>query len=201
MKTILYTLIFCLAGISVSFAQNKTTYNDSLRQAPTLEKVRTTAFTQNARGAQLKARKGVWHPGGSFGMAFGNNRTTLNITPQIGYSQNPYFTVGGGLNYSYFHSSRHDYNLHYAGINIYGRVTPLPLLAFQVQPELMERWGKSGGHSVSGRLVPTLLVGGGIVLPLIKGGINVMFYYDVLQNDYTPYSNNVFYSVGYTFSF
>lgn len=201
MKTSLYFFILTLFFVLPGQAQNNGSPSDTAQQNEMIQKVRATAFAEHSPGAKEKIREGQWHPGVSFGMAFGSKRTTLNISPQIGYSQNPFFMVGGGLNYNYFHSSREDYKLHYMGFHVFGRATLFQLISFQIQPELMQRWGKSDGHSVSGRLVPTILAGGGITLPLLRGGINVMFYYDVLQDEYTPYSDNVFFTIGYSFNF
>ena len=174
--------------------------SDTINTSESLQQARIAAF-QNAQGAKLKARQGKWLPGGSFGMAFGNQQTTISIAPQIGYNQNPYFTVGGGVTYNYYHARHTSTTLHYVGLNIYGEVIPLPFLAFRLQPELYEGWGKGSNKTLSAELIPTILVGGGIRLPLGKGTASIMFYYDVLQHDNTPYGDNVFYTVGYIFSF
>lgn len=197
MKTILLTLAFL--AVHGLWAQARGNESDTVSNKQ-IQQVRATAFEQYAPEIKTKAKKGEWNLGGSFGMAFGNRQTTLSFAPQIGYNQNPYFTVGGGLTYSYYHSSKPQNTLHYMGINLYGEVTPLPFLSFRLQPELYEGWGKSGGQNFSATLIPTILVGGGIRLPLIKGSVSVMFYYDVLQFDNTPYGDNVFYTIGYSFS-
>lgn len=199
MKTILLSIIFILTGLFCAKASRPA--SDTISTDEQLRQVRATAFTQTSKGAKLKARKGEWQVGGSFGMAFGNRQTTLSFAPQIGYKQNPYFTVGGGITYNYYHSSKPEYKLNYVGLNIFGEVMPLPFLSFRLQPELYEGWGTSGGENLSARLIPTILVGGGIRLPLIKGSVGIMFYYDVLQYDHTPYGDNLFYTIGYTFSF
>lgn len=199
MKTTLLSLIFVIIFVLGTKAHNNE--KDTTGMAERLQQVRATAFRQNAQGATLKARKGEWHPGGSFGMSFGNRQTTISIAPQISYSQNPYFRIGGGVTYNYYHSSSAKDKLHYAGINLFGEVIPLPFIVFRLQPELYESWGKAGNQTFSATLIPTILVGGGIRLPLIKGDVSIMFYYDVLQYDNTPYGNNLFYTIGYSFSF
>lgn len=199
MKTTLFSFIFTIIFVGGIKAQGNE--KDTSGRAERLQQVRTTAFQQNTQGTTLKARKGEWYPGGSFGMAFGNRQTTISIAPQISYGQSPYFRIGGGITYNYYHSSATKDKRNYAGINLFGEVIPLPFVVFRLQPELYESWGKSGGQTVSASLVPTILVGGGIRLPLIKGDVSIMFYYDVLQYDNTPYGNNLFYTVNYSFRF
>lgn len=198
MKTLFLFLIF--SGICLLRAEAGSPDSDTLRNNQ-LQQVRTTAFQQNAQGAKLKTRQGEWLFGGSFGMAFGNRQTTLSIAPQVGYSQSPYFAIGGGITYNYYHSSKLDDKMNYLGLNIFGEINPFPFLSFRLQPELYEGWGKMNGKNRSAELIPTILVGGGIRLPLIKGSVGIMFYYDVLQYDDTPYGDNLFYTIGYTFHF
>lgn len=198
MKTII--LLFFFSFLCLFQAKAGSAGDDSLR-ARELRQVRATAFEQNTAEAKLKTRQGEWLFGGSFGMAFGNRQTTLSIAPQVGYTQSPYFSVGGGVTYNHYYASKPDDKMNYVGLNIFGEINPFPFLAFRLQPELYEGWGKMNGKDRSAELIPTILVGGGIRIPLIKGNIGVMFYYDVLQHDDTPYGNNLFYTIGYTFGF
>ena len=142
--------------------------------------------------------------GGNFGLSFGSDASAVIIAPQVGYLLSPHFSVGAGVNYSYYHYSPDSYgssSFNYMGLNLYGRIQPFNPLVIKVQPELYRMWGSSYGSSVS-KLVPTFLVGGGIVVPVgNRGGILMMLYYDLAQNDYSPYGNRIFYSVGYTFGF
>jgi hypothetical protein len=134
--------------------------------------------------------------GGNFGLSFGNDATSIVVAPQIGYAFDPHFSAGIGVNYSYYHYSSE--SLNYMGLDTYARVKPVQPIVFQVQPEIYRVWGSSGGSSVS-KLVPALLLGGGVLLPVGSGGVSLMLYYDVVQNNYSPYGNRVFFSVGYTF--
>jgi hypothetical protein len=140
--------------------------------------------------------------GGNFGLSFGNNATTVIIAPQVGYAFDPRFSAGIGVNYSYYRYSPDSYgnvSLNYMGFDVYGRVKPFNPIVLQVQPEIYHMWGSSYGSSIS-QIVPTLLVGGGLTVPLGngRGGILMMLYYDLVQNQYSPYGNRLFYSVGYT---
>lgn len=198
MKALFISFIFsslCLFQAKAGKTDNGTWHPNLQHQAePVL-------FEQHTPASRPKAREGEWLFGGSFGMAFGNRQTTLSIAPQVGYTQSPYFSVGGGVTYNYYYASKPDDKMNYLGINIFGEINPFPFLAFRLQPELYEGWGKMNGKDRSAELIPAILVGGGIRLPLIKGNIGIMFYYDVLQHDDTPYGNNLFYTIGYTFGF
>ena len=131
-------------------------------------------------------------------MSFGDY-TSIDVSPQIGYRWNEFFSAGGGVSYNYHHSSNR-YDMNYLGINVFGRVNPVRYIALQIQPELKGSWGKSYGKKIDFRYVPTMLVGGGGVIPTGTGSISVMFYYDVIQDEYSPYGKNWVCSVGYSFN-
>ncbi len=140
--------------------------------------------------------------GGTFGLYFGDY-TSLNISPQVGYRFSKYFTAGVGIGYTYYKEDNYygyeDWTQNYLGGNIYAQLNPVSFLRFQVQPELYGFWGS---YQPDKKTVACVLVGGGIILPAGRnGGISMMVYYDVLQEDYSPYGNQVFFSVGYTFGF
>jgi hypothetical protein len=150
--------------------------------------------------------------GGNFGLSFGTtstvwgsgNSTSIIIAPQVGYVIDPHFSAGIGVNYSYYHYSIDSYgteSLNYMGLNVYGRAKPFNPVVLQLQPEIYRVWGNSFGSPVS-KIVPALLAGGGIIIPVgnNRGGILLMLYYDLAQNSYSPYGNRVFFSVGYTVS-
>lgn len=87
--------------------------------------------------------------GGNFGLSFGN-QTFINISPQVGYQFSQYFSAGGGVNFISSSYTIRDYNgdklykdsYSYAGLNIFGRVYPIPFLFAQVQPEYNYSWGR-----------------------------------------------------------
>ena len=143
-------------------------------------------------------KAGKWTLGGSCGVSFGDY-TSVDVSPQVGYWWNEFFSAGGGVNYNYHHSSN-QYDMNYLGVNVFGRVNPVRYIALQIQPELKGSWGKSYGKKIDFRYVPTMLVGGGGVIPTGTGSISVMFYYDVIQDECSPYGKNWVCSVGYSFN-
>lgn len=135
--------------------------------------------------------------GGTFGLGFGNY-TVINVSPQIGYAFFNNFSAGGGVSYNYYRNRYYDSSLSYLGLNVYARYNLLRYITLQVQPEGYYRWGSYA----ESRFVPAVLVGAGAFIPTFNGsGLSVMFYYDVVQDKYSPYGEEIFYSVGYTFRF
>lgn len=142
--------------------------------------------------------------GGSFGLAFGRGYSSINISPQVGYEFNPYFTAGGGVAYFYYRedSNRNDFSQNYLGLNTFARFHPIRFISLQVQPEIYQMWGSSGGKSLDSQTVPCVLVGAGVNIPSgRRGAVTMMIHYDLVQNDWSPYGNQMFYSVGYIFGF
>lgn len=147
-----------------------------------------------------KSRGGIVF-GGALGLSFGNY-TMVNISPQVGYAFNHKFTLGGGVAYNYYSYSLSDLTLSYLGLNVYARYNPVRYVNLQIQPEIYGRWGREDGKNISSDYVPVLLVGAGGIIPVTPhSGIMVMLYYDVLQNEKTPYGGQLFYTIGYTFRF
>lgn len=143
--------------------------------------------------------------GGSLGLQFGNY-TSVNISPQVGYRFSNYFSAGAGIGYSYFKDDWRNYDVkydvkeHFASFNLYGNLYPTNFLVFSVKPEISRMWqtieyGRS--QDTYSKFVPSLVVGGGVRF----GPLMAQIKYDVIQDDYSPYGNSIFYSIGYTFGF
>ncbi|WP_152616727.1 hypothetical protein [Flavihumibacter solisilvae] len=157
--------------------------------------------------------------GGNFGLSFGNY-TLVNLSPQVGYRFNNYLAAGIGINGQYTQIKHEDINGNtaarenygVAGLNIFGRFYPIQQAFILVQPELNYIWGSYKYYdpeiksSLNAKILPSLLVGAGGVLPMGgAGGLLVMVQYDVLHktgNGYdpgTPYGSNAFFSIGFNF--
>lgn len=139
--------------------------------------------------------------GGGVGLQFGDY-TVVNVSPQVGYRLTPYFTTGAGVSYTYYKDGRstYDYKASYFGMNVFGRFYPIQYLVLSVQPEASRMWRSyngPNGKENSNEFVPSVLLGGGVRL----GPVTAMIQYDVIQDKNSPYSDKIFYSVGYTFSF
>ena len=150
--------------------------------------------------------------GGNFGLSFGDF-TLINVSPQVGYRFNNVLAAGAGINGIYSSTksryiggqtaSRENYGV--VGLNIFGRVYPIPYAFIQLQPEANYTWGKlkyydgRPGGTLEGKIVPSLLAGAGAAIPAGPGAFIIMAQYDVLQNNRTPYGEKVFVSFGYNF--
>lgn len=153
--------------------------------------------------------------GGNFGLTFGNY-TLINVSPQLGYRFSKLFAAGMGVNLQYVSIKQKDWNGNtYAktsqgvtGLNIFGRVYPIKQFMLQLQPEANYIFGKEilynydprQENTLDARIVPSLLAGGGLVLPSGRGAFIASVFFDVLQNSSSPYGNrpiiNFTYNVG-----
>jgi hypothetical protein len=148
--------------------------------------------------------------GGSFGLAFGNYNF-INISPQLGYRFTNAFAAGIGINGQYLSFKDWDYNgsayrqkQTIIGLNIFGRVYPISNFMLQAQPEVNYRFGKwiydgppKQVFRSDAMIVPSLLLGGGLVLPAGRGETLITIFYDVLQNENSPYGRRPIYNFGY----
>ncbi|MEI6948508.1 hypothetical protein V9K67_15040 [Paraflavisolibacter sp. H34] len=141
--------------------------------------------------------------GGNFGLSFGSY-TFINVSPQVGYHFTDHFAAGAGVNFQYAGLKEEDGNGRtvsktsqgVAGLNVFGRVYPIRQFMFQVQPEANYVFGKDVLYYTDPRqeykfskIVPSLLAGGGLVLPSGRGAMIVSVFYDVLQRPNSPYFN------------
>ncbi|MCC8147318.1 MAG: hypothetical protein LIO93_12985 [Bacteroidales bacterium] len=133
--------------------------------------------------------------GGIFGASFGSNSSSVKISPQVGYAITEKFSAGVGVGYTYYGYDNISEN--YAGMNLYARLRPWRYIQIHAQPELYRTWG-----TFESEVVPCFLIGGGVILPMgTLGGISFSLSYDLIQNNRTPYSDNLIYSIGYVFGF
>lgn len=140
-----------------------------------------------------------WRFGGSIGFNTNDRYTHVNIAPQIGYAITNGITVGGGVSYTYYDNKKYDYTENYFGMHLYARAYPIRYITLYAQPELQRRWGKDRQGKSESELIGCFLLGGGFVIPTgPNGGMSITFYYDVIQDNHSPYGNHIGYSIGYT---
>ncbi len=142
-------------------------------------------------------------------MSFGNY-TFINVSPQLGYRFTDRVAAGGGVNFQYvsdrtringetiYKSSRG-----VGGLNIFGRVYPIRQAMLQAQPEANYVWGKDKDYinnqeyTFDAQVVPSLLLGGGLVLPAGRSSLILSVFYDVLQKEASPYGSRPIVNFGY----
>lgn len=150
--------------------------------------------------------------GGNFGLSFGNY-TLINISPQLGYRFTDFFAAGIGINAQYVSVRGFDSWGEYksvsgvTGLNIFGRVYPVPQFMLQLQPEANYIFGKDIYYEPTrveykndAMIVPSLLAGGGAVLPAGRGAMILSVFYDVVQHRNSPYGRRPIFNIGYNFN-
>lgn len=185
--------LFCFVALSQLRAQVYVT-SDSVYNYPQTKTQQRTLVQETKKSNSFDASKLEF--GGNLGLQFGEY-THVGIEPQIGYKISPYFSAGITLGYNYF-SEKYDYDnkdeFSALTMGVYSRVYPIPQIVLSVQPEISRVWYKLDGYSDSG-VAPTCLIGGGVRY----GGVILMLQYDVVQDKYSPYGNNLIYTAGFCF--
>lgn len=153
--------------------------------------------------------------GGNFGLSLGRY-TLISLNPQVGYRFNRFLGAGLGLNLVYASQKEKDaYGNDYrkvvqgiTGLNTFVRFYPMQRFLIQVQPEGNYIFGKQifyqpvkQTYKLDAIIVPSILVGGGLVTPTAKGAMLFTVMYDVLQNPDSPYGNRPIVNVGYNLNF
>ena len=198
MKKALFTLLF-IGIASACIAQFHYEY------PTTLQKQQLQTIPEKKQGFVFDKSKLTF--GGGIGLQFGDY-TLVNIAPQVGYNFSKYFNAGLGFSYTYWKNDYYTGNQKlkvsssYLGFNIYGRYYPVENIVLMLQPEMNRVWQTvednfTRNKTTEEKFVPVCLIGGGLRL----GPMTAMIQYDVIQDKMSPYGDNLFYSVGYTFSF
>lgn len=153
--------------------------------------------------------------GGSFGLSLGRY-TFINLNPQVGYRFNRLLGAGLGMNLVYASQKEKDiYGNDYSkvvqgitGLNTFLRVYPIRQFLIQVQPEANYIFGKviyyqpmKQTFKLDAMIVPSVLVGGGLITPAGNGEALFTLMYDVLQDRNSPYGNRPVVNVGYNINF
>jgi hypothetical protein len=151
--------------------------------------------------------------GGSLGLTFGDY-TFINISPHLGYHFTKTVAAGFGINAQYVQFKDWDNGDEFQqrqtifGLNIFGRVYPISHLMLQAQPEVNYSYGKiiyygppKEEYRLDAIITPSLLLGGGAVIPSGKGEMIFSVFYDVLQNENSPYGRRAVYNIGYNVGF
>lgn len=152
--------------------------------------------------------------GGVVGATFGDF-TFIQVSPQVGYAFNDYFTAGGGINFIFSSEKYRNFNgdelykyeYGYAGLNVFARAFPVRFLMVSAQPEVNYNWGtikyntpNTPDAKIDAGFIPSLLLGAGVVLPTGgRGGLMISLQYDVIQDERSPYGSNAFVNFGFSF--
>jgi hypothetical protein len=208
MKNIFITLSAMLICINVS-AQGfsyEVVGNKNQNQNNTQNVAQNETNKNNTKTNTTTERKKIpMEFGGNIGLSFGDE-THIVVSPTIGWQFSPYFAAGVGVNYIHHkYNDFFNYKENHLGASIYARTRLLDYIAIYARPELNYSWGSyenSGFRfDLEKKFIPSFIVGAGVYIPAGNGYMMISGYYDVVQNDRSPYGKNIGYSVGYTFSF
>jgi hypothetical protein len=165
----------------------------------------------NADGSKEKK----FFAGGNFGLSFGRY-TLVSLNPQVGYRFNRFLGAGLGFNLVYASQKEKDfYGNNYrkvvqgiTGLNTFVRIYPAQSFLLQIQPEANYIFGKEiyyqptkQTYKLDAEIIPSLLMGGGLVTPTGNGAMIFTVMYDVLQNPNSPYGRRPIVNFGYNFNF
>ena len=171
-------------------------------------------FAQNEENTDATAPR-KFFAGGSFGLAFGRF-TMINLSPQVGYRFNRFLSSGIGFNLIYASQKDRDiYGNNYSkitqwvtGLNLFTRFYPTERFLIHVQPEANYIFGNikyyqpvETRYKLNAEIIPSLLLGGGLVIPSGRGEVITTVMYDVLQRPNSPYGSRPILNVGYNVNF
>lgn len=147
--------------------------------------------------------------GGNIGVGISSDYWNIGITPQVGYRVTENFQVGVGIGYQYrgnkdddiyYSSDRYKYKYSESSVsfNVFARYFPIKFITLSVRPEIMRTWySETIGENKykDNKFAPAVIVGAGIYAYPTIFEIN----YELVQDKYSPYSKNVFFSAGFSF--
>lgn len=201
---IIIALIYFVGSVNAQFHYEVPEKKQGVKTTTSQKRVPATATQAKSQSSGFKFDPRNLTFGGGLGLQFGDY-THIDISPQVGYNFSKYFNAGAGFSYLYY---KDDYysggeklkdKRSYLGFNLYGRVYPIPYIVLSVQPEVSRMWSSiedsRGEKYKQEKFIPSVVVGGGVRL----GAMSMMIKYDLVQDDYSPYGNNIFYSVGFNF--
>lgn len=133
------------------------------------------------------------------GFSLSNNSWTIGAGPQIGYKLTNKFHIGGGIGYIHGQSKNnmiYKYKVQSVYLDIFAHYHPWKKLIIQLRPEIIHSWYQEKYESEKykqNKFIPAITVGAGVYLrPVV-----LMMNYELIQNQYTPYSKSIFLSVGF----
>lgn len=140
-----------------------------------------------------------WFVGGMIGGSFSNYGGNFEISPLVGYKVTQDFHVGSRLTYIY---SNYDYGgyigrqtYHDYGGSLFARYRFLKMLFGHVEYEVLNiQYPVNDGVSftVQNRVINSLFIGGGLYQQMGgRGFATIAILYNVLETEYSPYSNPV----------
>ena len=213
----LIVFIFSLAPVMAQ-SESDSTYQGSSALPPTSKSKQSEAATRYS-APPPSSQKSDWrkriYVGGYFGLSLGSVYSNVEISPIVGYRITDDFSMGVGIIYRYYsyeafnfasgQNQRYSFSNWGARINAQYRLFNLIALGAEYQyitNDWLEGYDDLGNPVFDKKGVNILFVGGGITQKV--GGnafMYLMAYYDVLQETYSPYSDNIIWRIGVSAGF
>ena len=212
---ILFAACFLLTLSSAVIAQPVTSTIDSTEaeadaMPPTSKTKKSEAATKYSTPPKSKSDwKKKIYVGGYFGLGFGTY-TNIELSPIVGYNFTENFNMGIGVIYNYYSYNIPNYigggDTKISSSNWGGRInanyTLFNILSLGAEYQYLSiDWFKGytdlGAPIYEKEPVNVLLLGGGIRQKAGRNvAIYVMAFYDVIQDEYSPYGDNIVWRVG-----
>jgi hypothetical protein len=188
-------LFLLLSTLGFTQTEESTTNQQISQQPVTNESNSGPQYSTPPKKKQSIVKR--FYIGGYLGLQFGTY-TSIDISPLIGYRITPDFNVGIGLLYTYtsfdygFPIGQHGYSSWGGRLSTNYTLFNLISLGVEYQYRTVELYN-SFENSFQNQGVNVLFLGGGIRQSVGRNTFMfVMAYYDILQEQYTPYPNVVF---------
>lgn len=147
--------------------------------------------------------------GADIGFGISSINWTVGVSPQVGYKLSEKFHVGAGVTYLHAQSksnSAYNYNENSLGLNLFAHYYPYKKLVFRLKPEVMHTWYKADVYTTSNlgndserftanKFAPAIVTGVGFHFKPVM----LLLNYELLQNEYSSYSDTAFLSIGFMF--
>src|SRR5690606_20367423 len=158
--------------------------------------------------------------GGGFHFGMGTGYLRAGVSPVLGYRITKNFSAGLGLRYEYLSIKEASYTIdsltylvepfdlktHGFAVSLWARHIVWNHIFVHVEPELInqETFHKVNNFRIDRerKWIPCLLVGAGIRQPISeRSSVVLSLLYDLLQEDDSPYRNNLEFRIGFLVGF
>jgi len=214
--SIVLSLIFIFSIQQMSAQPADTIAQEESVLPPTSKSKQGDAATRYSTPPKAKSDwKKKIYVGGYFGLSFGSNYSSVDISPIVGYRITKDFSMGVGVIYNYYSfetwnpivGETQKYSFNNWGGRINANYVLFNLIALGAEYQFINAERVSGYDDFGSPIytkdpINILFVGGGISRRV--GGntsMYIMAYYDLLQDQYSPYGDQIVWRIGVSAGF